>query len=725
MNARKVIFILSVLIALAACSTTRSLRDGEYLLRSNKVEVNDKHFKASELTSYMAQKPNSYMLGMSPFLSVYNWGGQSDKPLARFWRKLGQAPVVYDPAKVDVTIGNIENHLRYLGYYGSQVESAVQVKGRKVYVNYYVALGKQFTISAIDYQLPQYGSFAQEFKADLPNSTIGVGMPLAESLLEAEANRSARYFRTLGYYGFNKSFYVFQADTLAGDNNAKLTMTIRDYALGDIPSAAQEHKKFTLGEVTVSRPLRLKLRKGVIENLNTLRPGELYDEREINTVYERFSSVNMLSGVNVELTPASDTTVNCNITLRNSDLQGFKVNLEASVNSTALIGISPQLTYYHKNIFHGGELFNLGLKGNFQFKPKDTAYTTEVSVTSSLRFPRFLGLPNRFFKGPYIPRTDLNVSFSYQDRPEFRRALLSTSFAYSGRFTPHFFYQFTPFRANISRLFGIDEDFVKRVYSNLMVLYAYMDKFDMGVSSMLYYTSNTSTVPATPYHYIRFSTDVSGNVLSLFNPLLPVNDNGHHTIWNTPYSRYVRGELQLGKTFRFGREDKHALALRLFGGAIYSYGNGGSYPLERAFYCGGATSMRGWQARSIGPGTETILADLFSIPSQVGDMRLEANVEYRFPLYWKLEGALFFDAGNCWDVYNGSEDSIFSFSNLGESIGLDWGLGIRLNMDFILLRLDAGMRIHDPGRPSGDRWVSPKIWFPENYAIHFGVGYPF
>lgn len=737
MNARKVIFILSVLIVIAACSTTRSLQDGEYLLRSNKVEVNDKHFKASELTSYMAQKPNSYMLGMSPFLSVYNWGGQSQKPLARFWRKLGQAPVVYDPAKVDATIGNIQNHLRYIGYYGSQVESSVQVKGRKVYVTYYVALGKQFTISAIDYQLPQYGTFAQEFKADLPNSTIGVGSPLAESLLESEANRSARYFRTLGYYGFNKSFYVFQADTLAGDNNAKLTMTVRDYALGDIPSAAQEHKKFTLGEVTVSRPQRLKLRQSVIENLNTLRPGALYDERDINTVYDRFSSVNMLSGVNVELTPASDTTVNCNITLRNSDIQGFKTNLEASVNSTALIGISPQLTYFHKNLFHGGELFNLGIKGNFQFKAKDSAYTTEVSITSSLRFPKFLGLPNRIFKGPYIPRTDINLSFSYQDRPEFRRTLISTSFSYSGRFTPNFFYQFTPFRANITRLFGINDEFIQKVSNNLVMLFAYSNKFDMGVSSMLYYTTNTSPLPKTPYHYVRFSADVAGNVLSLFNPLLPMNGEGDRTIWNTPYAQYVRAELNLGKTFRFGRMDKHALALHFMAGAGYAYGNSYVLPLERMFYCGGATSMRGWQARSLGPGNDTSIAQYFSIPSQVGDMKLEANIEYRFPIYWKFEGALFADAGNIWDLdYDGSwkegEMDPWGFGiaelywqNLGESLGLNWGLGLRLNLDFILLRIDAGFRIHDPGCPEGKRWIAPRYWFPDKYAIHFGVGYPF
>ena len=138
--------------------------------------------------------------------------------------------------------------------------------------------------------------------------------------------------------------------------------------------------------------------------------------------------------------------------------------------------------------------------------------------------------------------------------------------------------------------------------------------------------------------------------------------------------------------------------------------------------------MRGWQARTLGPGNDTTLKDIFIIPSQVGDIKLEANVEYRFPIFWKFEGALFVDAGNIWSMPGQglSEESEFRFSTLGESIAMDWGLGIRVNLNFLLLRLDGGFRVHDPGREAGDRWVAPRLWIKDsNFAIHFGVGYPF
>jgi outer membrane protein assembly factor BamA len=177
---------------------------------------------------------------------------------------------------------------------------------------------------------------------------------------------------------------------------------------------------------------------------------------------------------------------------------------------------------------------------------------------------------------------------------------------------------------------------------------------------------------------------------------------------------------------RFGKNNKFALAMRFLAGIGYAYGNSTSVPFEKQFYSGGANGLRGWQARAVGPGLSA-RDTTFSIPSQTGDMKLEANLEYRFPLFWKLNGAIFADAGNVWTLKGDNEDAKFKWNmnDFKASIAGDWGLGLRMDLNFILLRIDAGFKVHDPSR-RGDTWLGPDEWLKNNgFAVHFGVGYPF
>ena len=697
--------ILSVLAGILAtgCATQR-LAEGEYRLAGNKIKVVGKQISSSELTSYLAQKPSASFLGI---------------------RRPGAPLVVHDDSQVRTSADNIENHLEYIGYYGSKVTSEVEYKRNRAYVTYHVFPGKRYTIRSIDFELPQDEEFRKEFETDKPRITIKEGQYLAESTLEAETVRSAEFFRNRGYYGFDKSFYFCEADTLSHDGTAALTMAIRDYPRNGSPEEAKPHRKFSIGNVTLSYPKEIPIRTYVLEELNVLHPGMPYSERAVNATYSRLSNLSVFNSVNVTMNPVSDNVVDCDINLLNGGVQGFKANLEASVNSTGLFGISPQLNYFHKNFFHGGELFNLGLKGNFQFKTKDKVRSTEFSVSSTLRIPKLIGLPNSLFRGPNLPHTDLTLGFSYQDRPEYKRMMISTSFGYTGTFRRNFTYQFFPFQANIVRLLGdISESFAERLVEDLFLLNAYSDHFDMGMGGMLYYTTDPTPIPKRTYTYGRLTFDLAGNTLSLFNSAMPTNQVGQHTIWQIPYAQYVRGELQLGQTLRFGDGDAQAVAFRFLVGAGYGYGNSTTVPFEKQFYAGGANSMRGWQARALGPGRVQPWSEYFLIPSQTGDFKMEANVEYRFPIVWKLEGALFADAGNVWNLRLADymEGSNFSF----DTIAADWGMGIRVNLDFILVRIDLGLKVYEPCRPAGERLIGPELWLKGgNFALHFGVGYPF
>ena len=726
--ALRIFLFASIILAALSCSTTRVLEDGQYRLAKNKINIeNSKTFNPAVLEPYLKQKPNSYFIfGWNPFLNLYNWSNGKGGGWDRFVQKLGVAPVVYDPDMVDSSIENLKNHLSYLGYYNSDVTSSIAVTKKRVKVTYDVTLGKQYPISEITYTLPDNKEFAESFLKDTTNLSVKPGDYLSESSLQAETERSSQVLRNQGYYSFNKNYYFFEADTLTIPGSALLNLTVNEYTRNETPKDAQPIRKFYINDVKISYPNTLKFRDNILRELTTITPGDVYSADEINRTYSRLTALKVFSSVNIGMTPVDTDLVDCSISMAQSKLQGFKFNLESSVNSTGLFGVSPQVSYYHKNIFRGGEWLNLSFMGNFQFKFNDDVRSNEFGVSAGLSFPKFFPLPYRFFKGA-IPRTDINLTYNYQSRPEYTRNIISVTYGYNGNFKRRFFYQAYPLQMNVVRLFDLDEKFYSSLVNDPFLLNAYQDHFDFGSGATLYYTTNPDNTPKTPHFYSRLQFDIAGNTLSAFKQLMEKNANGQGMIWNTPFSQFVRGEITLSKTWFLGKKSKQSIATRLQAGAGYAYGNSTSLPFEKHFYAGGSNSLRGWQARTVGPGTAPRDTS-FVIPNQTGDMKLEANIEYRFDLFWKLAGALFIDAGNVWtlkaDDTEEGQQSLFSWKDFGSSIAANWGAGIRLDFGFLLLRVDMGLKVHDPARQQ--RWVNPGEWFKgDNYALHFGVGYPF
>ncbi|MCL1973971.1 MAG: BamA/TamA family outer membrane protein, partial [Bacteroidetes bacterium] len=384
-------------------------------------------------------------------------------------------------------------------------------------------------------------------------------------------------------------------------------------------------------------------------------------------------------------------------------------------------GISPALSYFHKNVFRGGEWLTLSFLGNFQFKINNPIASTELGTSASLSFPTFLfPVPQSWFNN-YTPQTDAGASYSFQQRPEFTRNLLSFNFGYTWRGGERFYYRFNPAQLNIVRLYQIDSSFYKSLHDPFLIN-SYQNHFDLGSSFTFYYTTDNSPSPTGSYFYSRWITDLSGNTLSLFNKRMAKDTSGSRLVWGTAYSQYWKTEVNAVYTWK--PQPAHSVAMRLYGGIGIAYGNTNALPFEKLFYAGGANSLRAWQARAVGPGYMP-LDSTFSIPNQTGDVKLEANVEYRPKLFWKLEGALFVDAGNVWTLRQdlGREAGAFRFKDFYQSIAVAGGFGLRLNLDFVLLRLDMGLVWRDPQHRD---WMPVSHWFKSNnYAIQFGVGYPF
>ncbi|MDT3356948.1 MAG: BamA/TamA family outer membrane protein [Bacteroidota bacterium] len=711
-------------LAVSSCSSTKVLADGEYRLASTKVKTEgDLSVGDTKVESYIRQKA-----GWNPMVYVYNLSTKSGRGLwSKTMRKIGSAPVVYNEDLVGLSVENMERHLEYLGYYDSKVVPEIDINGRIVKVTYKIIPGKRIVINKIKYELPSRGEFAEDFGKDSLNITVRKGDYLSEAALEKESARSAAFFRKIGYYGFNKNYYFFEADTIGKAGKADLTMRINEYTRNEAPSSAKPLVKYHFGEVNIFHPESFKIREKVLRNLNKIVPGEPYNEDIVNSTYTRLSSLNVLSTVNVELSGNEDNTVDCNISISPAKMRGIKLNLEGSSNAIGLLGISPELSFFNRNLFHGGEQLNLGFMGNFQFKPGSDIRSTEFGVSAGIIFPKFLLLPDRLFKG-IIPKTEINASFNYQDRPEYRRSILSTSFGYIGS-RGKLYYQLYPVQLSIVQISDMTEEFRSKLMTNPFMYYSYEEHSNLGLGGTLYYTTDASVNPQHSYFYTRLQFSTSGNLLSAFKPWLNTDSEGRGLVLGNPYAQYVRGELTLGRTWKFGKNDSFGIATRLLAGAGYAYGNSSALPFEQHFYSGGANSLRGWQARNVGPGLATAdVNSMFVIPSQTGDMKLEANIEYRFPVVWKLAGALFIDAGNIWSISNYTENklALFRIKDFHKAIAADWGLGVRVDLNFILLRVDMGFVTRDPSRPEGHRWCGPKRWIKDGmHAIHFGVGYPF
>ena len=393
---RILLYISIAILATTAlsCSTTRALQDGEFRLAKNKVEItNSKEFNPNVLTPYLKQKHR----GWTPMQYVYNWTNGKNTLWDRLVQKIGVAPVIYNPDMVDSSIENMTNHLAYLGYYSSDIESVIKVKRRNVSVTYKVHLGKQYPIKDIEIVLPGGGEFAKDFIADSASMSIAPGSPLSEASLEKESVRSSQSMRNKGYYTFSKNHFFFEADTLSIPDTALLKLTVNEYTRNESPSDAKPIRKFYFDSVSLNYPQSLKIRTKVLKGLNTIIPGELYRESTVSNTYTRLSSLRTFSGVNIGMEQTDTNKVNSTISLTQSKMQGFKVNLETSINSSGLFGISPQLSYYHKNIFRGGEWLNLSFMGNFQFKFNENVRSDEFGVSAGLSFPKFVPVPYSLF----------------------------------------------------------------------------------------------------------------------------------------------------------------------------------------------------------------------------------------------------------------------------------------------------------------------------------------
>lgn len=781
----KIYLLLLVSSILYSCNVTKNLSDGEYLLAKNKISIHypdsvprKERVEPYDLTRFipLTQTPNKKLLGGNFFLWVYNLSDSTkNNGFNRLLRRVGEPPILVDPTLVANISREMELYMSGNGFFNSKLSDTITYKKKKAYVAYSVEANIPYIIDSVGYNFID-NSLRPLILIDSASSLIKTGQPLSRVLMESERSRIATRLENLGYYQFSTENVKYVVDTIGMNNRAKVTIMIgresnrnidikpnKVYRIRNIYVNTNyeprvgidtiQYDTLNLGALNFiyARGEKRNIHPDVIARAITLYPNIIYSKEEIdytsaniqNLKYFKNTSIlfsevetseddfiSYIDGENIDSqNQIEEGHVDCSILCTPAKRQNYRANFEMSTNSN-YTGISLTIGYGNNNIFKRAESFNINATAAYDFMRSTSSRDSyEVGLGLSYAVPRLLA-PRAFsrFTNLLGTSTSVDLSYSTQRRPYYDRSMLSGSFGYSWTSNKYFNYTFKPLNIGIIEVPWLDEDFESNI-ENPYLLSSYKSQMIFGTLTTFRYAKSGDGILSNLN--FRTSIETSGNFLRLVSKSLnsqiysdDSNSYDYYKALGIQYSQYLRAEFEHSSKFNLNSSGSSALVYRVFAGGGYSYGNSTSMPVERMFYVGGSNSMRGWQIRTLGPGgSEEPGEDEY--PSQVGNIRLEANLEGRFPVYGPLNGAVFLDAGNIW--YNSKDDSSsesqFKLNNFYKQIGFNTGLGARLDFGYFVLRVDWGIQLYNPGLVVGDRWINDFDF--SNTAIHFGIGYPF
>ena len=721
-------------VCCVACSTTKYVPDGQYLLKKVVVVADQEDFNAAELQPYVRQKPNAKWFSLFKIpLATYSLSGRdSTKWINRTLKKMGEAPVIYDSLQAALTINDLRVAMQNRGYMASTVSHSTQVDGKKMTDIYTLHPGRPYFIGRVDYDIQDTAIQRLLAAQESSSWTLKPGNRFTVNGLDAERKRIATLLNNHGYYRFNKEFIQFTADTVKNGYNVDLTLHLLRYKESN-RAPEQNHTEYRIGQVhflsNTDEPLHL--RPSVLENASELIEGDLYKAQNIQKTYNNFARLSAVRYTNIRLHERADSArIDCDVVVGTHKPHTLSFAPEGT-NTAGDLGAAATLSYQNRNLFHGSELLTVQLRAAYEAITGLEGYSNEnyieYGAEAKLQFPRFMApfLSKRFLRQNYAT-SELSLGYNLQNRPEFHRRLFSAAWRYrwtdTGRNVNYKLdlidlnYIYMPW---ISATFKSDylDDATTR---NAILRYNYEDLFVMRIGFGWSYTKGS--------HAVRANIETAGNVLGAAASVFKFNknDNGQYTLFNIAYAQYVKGDFDYTKAIVF--DEHNSLVLHAGLGIAYPYGNSTMLPFEKRYFSGGANSVRGWSVRRLGPGKYKGHDGAIDFINQTGDMRIDLNMEYRTYLFWKINAAIFIDAGNIWTLrkYEDQPGGQFKIGEFYKQLAVAYGLGLRLNFDYFILRFDMGMKAINPAYD--DKKEHYPIAYPKlsrDFAFHFAVGLPF
>lgn len=703
----------SILLLTTACSTGKYVQEGEYILDKVAVVSDQSDYNASPLSQYVRQKekPKLFSLFRNPF---------------------SRKPVIYDTLQARLSCQDLMTAMQNEGYMNAGVSLYTETKGKKLKATYLLHPGQPFLIGKVNYDIQDEGIQQLLHLDQTDNQQIKPGMRFTVETLDNERKRIAGLLSDNGYFRFNKDFIHFTADTVMGRKDIALTLQLRKYK-SNSNSPEVDHTRYLIRDVLFQSndSDRIHLRKQVLLNATAIKAGRPYDASALQRTYNNFARLQAVKYTNIKFAEVPDTNLlDCHIQISTNKPSTISFQPEGT-NTAGDLGAAASITYTNRNLFHGSEQLSIEFRGAYEAITGLEGYQdqnyTEFSVETKLVFPRFLApFLSKSFRRRQTASSEWAVSWNFQNRPEFHRRVFSSAWRYRWSEPKHHLnYRFDLLDLNYVYMPWISSTF-KRDYldnaenRNAILRYNYEDIFIMKAGFTVSYTDGVDAV--------RANFESAGNLLNGVSKGFgfKTNSQGQHTLFNIAYAQYVKFDFDYTHLFQFDK--RNALALHAGLGVAYPYGNSTVLPFEKRYFSGGANSVRGWSVRELGPGKFKGTDGRIDFINQTGDVKLDLNAEYRSSLFWKLQGALFIDAGNIWTLRNYAEQpgGQFKFTEFYKQIAASYGMGLRLNFDYFILRFDVGMKAINPAYESEkEHWsiFHPKL--SRDFDFHFAVGLPF
>jgi outer membrane protein insertion porin family len=753
---------MTMLLFTTACNNIKYLPANESLYTGAKIEVKGPELKKkqrknikSELQALTRPRPNSKVLGMRIKLWLWNIGGNPKRKISvrRLIKKLGEPPVLMSSVNVERNVAILQNHLENTGYFRAAVEGDTVVKNRRGSAIYTAPTGKQYTINEVAYQKDS-SDLQKAINRTTRRSLLKKDDPFNLDIIKAERLRVDQRLKQRGFYFFSPEYLLIDIDTTIGNSKVNLYVNTkretppearRMYRIKDVviyptfslnQAASDTNRRHGIlyqGYYVVDSTKFYKPR--LFDQAMQFDPGELYNRNQHNLTLTRLINLGIFKFVKNRFEVAGDTLLNAYYYLTPLPKQSLRAEIGGNTKSNNLTGSQVTVGYTNRNTFRGGEIMTINLTGGVevQYSGQYKGFNTyRIGAEGNLAIPRFV-VPFVTINpgGGFVPRTNIRLGYEILNRQKlYTLNSFNGAFGYLWKESLRKEHTFYPINIQYVQPVKVTPLYIESLQGDPTLQKIIDTQFILGATYNYLFNQLIPRVPDNAF-YFNGNIDVSGNVAGLVKKgNAKAGDTAR--LFGAPFSQYVRLETD----FRYYRDlgNKNVWANRIIIGAGFPYGNSLELPFIKQFFIGGNNSLRAFRSRSLGPGTYQAapVGSRGFLPDQSGDLKLELNSELRFKVFHPLYGAAFVDAGNIW-LYN---DNNFKpggkFTNdFMKELAVGTGLGVRVDINILVLRLDAAFPIRKPWLPENDRWVFDQIkfgdpdWRRENLIYNLAIGYPF